>query len=68
MLSRKGAELDHIVLLNTNRKSYMSSENVPVALTLSDLKGPSSTSHMLQTYLGEHDQMLLFGEVRWLSG
>ncbi len=34
--SRKGAELDHVLLLNTSRKSHMGSPAAPSHLTLSD--------------------------------
>ena len=36
VISCKGAELGHMLLLNTNRKSYMGSPIVPSHLTLSD--------------------------------
>ncbi len=38
LLSRKAAELSHIVLLKTNRKSYMGKPKTPSHLTLSDLE------------------------------
>ncbi len=37
-VSRKGAELGHVLLLNTNREPYMGSPMAPLHLTLSDLE------------------------------
>ena len=38
IISRKGAELGHMLLLNTNRKSYVGSPIPPSHLILSDLE------------------------------
>ncbi len=45
LISRKAAEFGRILLLNTNRKSYMGSPKAPSHLTLSDLEsnGPEKT-------------------------
>ncbi len=40
-MSGKGAELHHMLLLNTNKKPYMRSPIAPLHLTLGDLKGQS---------------------------
>ncbi len=39
IISRKGAELGHMLLLNINRKAYMGSPLVRLHLTLLTLKG-----------------------------
>ncbi len=41
LISRKGDEVGHVVLLNTNRKSYIESPIAPSYLTLSDLVSQS---------------------------
>ncbi len=38
LISRKGSELGHMLLLNINRKAYMGSQMTLSHLTLSDLK------------------------------
>ncbi len=39
LISRKGAQLGPVLLLNINKKPYMGSPMAPSHLTLSDLKG-----------------------------
>ena len=43
-ISRKGAELGHVLLLDTNRKSHMESPTAPSHLTLGDLVRSKSRS------------------------
>ncbi len=44
LISRKRAVLGHVVLLNTNRKSYMGIALLPSHLTLDDLDRPRPRS------------------------
>ncbi len=44
LISRKGAELGHVLLLDTNRKSHMESPTAPSHLTLSDFVMSKSMS------------------------
>ncbi len=41
LISRKGSELGHVLLLDTNRKSHMESPTAPSYLTLGDLVNQS---------------------------
>ena len=51
LISRKGAELGHVLLLDTNRKSHMESPTAPSHLTLSDLVRSRSRSLTLKAYM-----------------
>ena len=44
LISRKGTELGHVLVLSTNRKSHIGSLPVPSHLTLSDLERLKSRS------------------------
>ena len=58
LISRKGAQLGHVLLLNANRKSYMGGGRSPRAashLTLSDLERSNRTTQILKAYaVNEH--------------
>ncbi len=49
LISCKGAELGHMLLLNINRKAYMGSQMRLSHLTLSDLESLNSRSFTLQS-------------------
>ena len=46
LVSRKGAELGYILLLNTNSNPYMGSRMAPLHLTLSDIERLNSKSRI----------------------
>ena len=59
LISRKGAKLGPVLLLNINRKRYMGSPMAPSHLTLNDLKRSKSRSHRFQIGKGAQvDPML----------